>query len=320
MESRPADDFALGTTIFSAVEPAELTEYGRALSFSAEYVATGRAFRADVVSAQAAHSQLIQIGFHAPSIGMGEPPPNTFVFVLPLRLGGRTHVGGEVFDPSGVGIFHPGREYQFHLNEFAEFVLVSASREHVERISRARWGRSLEETGGHSVWRVRDPRVLRGLSSRYLARLDRALASPRRLVQLDAALDLGETLLDVLIAQIQPREGRIPLRHTAARRAELFLRSNWRRPLRLADIREAAGAPERTLRQGFAELYGCSPTVYLRLLRHRAVRTVLQRADAGRISDIALSCGFKNLGDFTIEYRHLFGETPSATRREACSA
>lgn len=140
-------------------------------------------------------------------------------------------------------------------------------------------------------------------------------ANPRFAREL--ARDLEGTLVDELLASIRPREGPTPIRREAARRAEAYLRANWGRPIRLADICKAAGAPDRTLRQGFEELYGRSPMSYLRLLRHRAARAMLKRPDAGRISDTALSCGFTHFGDFSVGYRRLFGETPSDTRRAA---
>ena len=56
---------------------------------------------------------------------------------------------------------------------------------------------------------------------------------------------------------------------------------------------------------------------YLRMLRLGEVRRELLKSAGSQrsISEIALDAGFSHLSQFTVDYKKVFGETPSATRR-----
>ncbi len=84
-----------------------------------------------------------------------------------------------------------------------------------------------------------------------------------------------------------------PRRHDLApafvRRAQEFVEAAYAQPLQLADIVAAAGVPERTLREGFLQFRGLSPTQFLRATRLEHAREMLGAAAPGRrIADIAL--------------------------------
>jgi AraC family ethanolamine operon transcriptional activator len=77
----------------------------------------------------------------------------------------------------------------------------------------------------------------------------------------------------------------------------------------------AAGGPERTLRDIFQSVLGINPLKYLQLRRMRQVREALQKSDKQdySVKQIALTSGFWELGRFAVEYKRLFGESPSET-------
>lgn len=108
-------------------------------------------------------------------------------------------------------------------------------------------------------------------------------------------------------------------RHNHSRimkRLEEFLSENSSRPLYLADICQATGAAERTLRASCQETLGMSPARYLRLRRmHLARRALLTASTETTVTAVAMDNGFWELGRFATEYRSLFGEAPSATLR-----
>ena len=60
-----------------------------------------------------------------------------------------------------------------------------------------------------------------------------------------------------------------------------------------------------------------TPTRYLWLRRMHLARRALRMADpaASTVTEIATSYGFWELGRFSVTYRSLFGESPSASLR-----
>jgi methylphosphotriester-DNA--protein-cysteine methyltransferase len=72
---------------------------------------------------------------------------------------------------------------------------------------------------------------------------------------------------------------------------------------------------ERSLRAYCARHIGMSPKHYQELRRMQIVREQLRAADPARttVAAIATRRGIRHLGRFSVRYRELFGESPSAT-------
>jgi len=95
------------------------------------------------------------------------------------------------------------------------------------------------------------------------------------------------------------------------------LETNADRTLYVAELCAATGASDRTLRVCCQEHLGMSPMRYLWLRRMHLARRALRIADPGAttVTEIATSYGFWELGRFSVAYRSLFGEAPSAALR-----
>jgi AraC-like DNA-binding protein len=61
---------------------------------------------------------------------------------------------------------------------------------------------------------------------------------------------------------------------------------------------------------------GLTPLSYIRALRFNAARKLLLSRESVQrsISEIAMDVGFTQLGQFAVDYRGFFGESPTATR------
>lgn len=80
-----------------------------------------------------------------------------------------------------------------------------------------------------------------------------------------------------------------------------------------------AHVSERTLQYAFRERYGQSPKTFTLTHRLNNVRKRLRHADPGtdRIHELAGHHGFLHMGQFTSDYKRLFGELPSETLRRS---
>jgi AraC-like DNA-binding protein len=98
---------------------------------------------------------------------------------------------------------------------------------------------------------------------------------------------------------------------------EDFLAARQYEPAYLAEICTAIGASERTLRTCCHEYFGMGPMHYLWLRRMHLARRALLGADpqATTVTAVATDYGFWELGRFSVDYRMLFGELPSASLR-----
>jgi AraC-like DNA-binding protein len=98
-------------------------------------------------------------------------------------------------------------------------------------------------------------------------------------------------------------------------RFEAFLEANPETPLYLPEICKGIATSERTLRIACEEHLGMGPIRYLALRRMHLVRHALLRTvpSTTTVTRIATDHGFWELGRFSVNYRIMFGETPSVT-------
>ena len=106
-------------------------------------------------------------------------------------------------------------------------------------------------------------------------------------------------------------------RATVMRRLEDTLKAKSDEPLYMAELCAAVGATYWTVRDCCLEYLGLSPKRYLCLRRMNLARRALRRANPEHttVTEIATNYGFWELGRFSVAYRSLFGELPSATLR-----
>ena len=86
-------------------------------------------------------------------------------------------------------------------------------------------------------------------------------------------------------------------------------------PLHVSALCHVMGVSERALRNAFHRMHGVPPCRHLRMLRLSNARRALLSADRtiAKVTEIAMSFGFAELGRFSVEYKKAFGESPSQT-------
>ena len=169
--------------------------------------------------------------------------------------------------------------------------------------------------------RIRPPPALFArLSNLHEAAGHLAKSAPDILAHPEVARALEQPLVHAMVLCISGGETveRSSAHHRHAvimRRLEEVLGANPDRTLYAAELCAAAGASDRTLRACCQEFLGMSPIRYLWLRRMHLARRALRVADpaATTVTEIATNYGFWELGRFSVAYRSLFGESPSAS-------
>jgi len=98
-------------------------------------------------------------------------------------------------------------------------------------------------------------------------------------------------------------------------RAETLILADIGEPLHISALCLALAVSERTLRKAFYKVRSHAPCRHLRMLRLSEARKALLAVDHRpmTVTEIATSFGFLELGRFSVEYRKVFGESPSQT-------
>ena len=105
------------------------------------------------------------------------------------------------------------------------------------------------------------------------------------------------------------------------RRAEEFIEANWDQSICVEDIATVTGASARSIFRAFQRSRGYSPLAFAKQVRLRHAQYMLKSADAmTTVTDVAFTCGFSDLGNFSKDYRRAFGEIPSQALNRAKGA
>jgi AraC-like DNA-binding protein len=149
-----------------------------------------------------------------------------------------------------------------------------------------------------------------------------AKTAPDILAKPEVARAIEEALVEAMVfclAADYSEEVRNVHRHRARvmRRLEDALAAKSGETLYMAELCAAVGATYWTLRDCCLEYLGMSPKRYLWMRRMKLARLALWSADPEKttVTEIATNYGFWELGRFSVAYRSLFGEPPSAALR-----
>lgn len=210
-----------------------------------------------------------------------------------------------------------GSTHHHRTKNTCHWATLSITRDDLATTAHALIGRDLNVSSVTSRFRPSRPQMLRFIALHETAG---QLAKRAAGIPAQTAHALEQAILHALVMCLTERmpteintNGR---RHLAI--VELFeeiLATSNDRCIYLAEICGALDVSERTLRLICHEHLGTGPIRYLWLRRMHLARAALLRADFTKstVTEIATEFGFWELGRFSVEYRALFGETPSAS-------
>ena len=231
------------------------------------------------------------------------------------------HLNGIEISQNQIAII--GLDWEWYFRSFApcEWGSVSLTPEDLAVAGKTIIGRELAPpTFAHSL-APRPPALLR-LRELHEAASHLAKTAPDILAKIEVARAMEQALVEAVVfclADGQDRDARNVQRSRARvmRRVEEVLMANPDEPLYMAELAAQVGTSYWTLRECCLTYLGMSPKHYLWLRRMHLAHRALRSADpeTKTITEIASDYGFWELGRFSVAYRSLFGESPSAALR-----
>jgi AraC-like DNA-binding protein len=138
-------------------------------------------------------------------------------------------------------------------------------------------------------------------SAPFLAEIEQALAV--------AFICANPQLLETALPERTPAPG-----HHRLRAAQDYIEAHWDQPVTLEGLAAAARTSTRSLFLAFRKAHGKTPMQYLKEVRLRHARHMLEHMPGVTVTAVAFACGFGNLGHFARDYRRAWGECPSQSR------
>lgn len=248
---------------------------------------------------------------------------HTFMFAtqpdLMRRVSGRKLFGSHIFH------FKPGEQTVTTSPTGMPwaFGIVTLSFEQLARLTPAVLGRDhLVPLNDDRMFRVPDTGIARLVGLMHDA-ASVIMHTPWVIENLQSAKALSGVIVDALLSCLatgsMKQDGAAIGRHRQIiARFERALEERSEDMLSLSSICTAVGVAERTLNLACQEFLGEGPVRYARNRRLDHVRERLLTSDPAStsITNVAMDCGFWELGRFAQAYRSRFGERPSDTLRQ----
>jgi AraC-like DNA-binding protein len=209
------------------------------------------------------------------------------------------------------------------LGHSAQWGSISLSLEDWSEIASVIAGRELLPACRSMLVTPKGP-ALATLRRAHSATANLAETTPAMIADPEVARGLEQALIQAMvdcIATTSPHDRTVAQRHhtTVMTQFRRLLEEHDGEAVYMPQLCATIGVSGRTLRLCCQEHLGTSPKRYLYLRRMTLVRRVLSAANATgtRVTDVAMRFGFWELGRFSVQYKSLFGESPSATLRQA---
>lgn len=252
------------------------------------------------------------------TVSSGDGVLDDYLLTLPLAGAGMFRYGDtEVLATPGRGvIIGPHREFEFAFDAAWDQVIVRLDRGRVESVAAGLTG----EVGPvhFDVALAEGVISLDGLLESAVSLVDSAAVEhrPHLLWQLEQVII--ETLL---LAQPNNRTSADPGRTQPVspriRQAMDFMLDRLGDPVTVTAVAEACGTSVRSLQAGFRRELGTTPLQWLRSQRIERAHALLAGGAPGlSVTDVAYSCGFFHLGEFSTAFRSRYGVTPSTVLAE----
>jgi AraC family ethanolamine operon transcriptional activator len=257
-------------------------------------------------------------------IGRGTSPENCISFLIPIAGGEDCVFQGRTLGDTDLFMMSPGSEGSLVVSDNSYLLGINIPKDRL---------RSLTQLNQNSLSQpidrlVGETRVIRFPERAYLdlihavkqihlhsRRKNPVGASPTVLGELEESLIAGLCIGfdDQLAIDPGARVRQNHVRHY--HRALDYIHAHLTEPLGWETLCHQVGVSRRTLEYAFRSVSGVTPGQYIKLRRLAAARKMLAEADPAQttVTNIALEYAFHHLGYFALDYKSLYGESPSQT-------
>jgi AraC-like DNA-binding protein len=253
-----------------------------------------------------------------PRIRHAEPSPDRNIIAFLTQDGQDTVRNGVEFHPGDLALLSPRHSHRYRSFGPVHWGGMSLPLADMAEISAKVAGHDLMPQSDEQI--VTPPAVAMAKLQRLHAAAGELAEHAREIIaRPEAARGLEEALIDAMVDCLTTpdrREDRAAQRrHTAImQRFRMALEASDDKAVYLPELCSRIGVSGRTLRLCCQEHLGMGPKRFLLLRRMHLARRALRKADANAtVTDIATEFGFWELGRFAVEYKALFGESPSET-------
>lgn len=260
---------------------------------------------------------LLRNGFALESIGINVLLPNYIAFLIPETWTGDYLVNGEIATQSS--FFMSGDLDSFHLQSKSRITMgVTLPRQlFVEAIAALTgvYQEDIKLSNRHFHLNKTD---IFTFKSKLKGIMGETCNNPHKYCHTEITNEVIGLLTDAYLRALPhfPRQTETANNLVRiVRRAEERFREASCKPISLVDICTEVGVGKSTLYKAFDHVTGLPPLAYFQKRRLMQAHSMLLNAEPtrGGVKQAALSCGFTELGRFSVQYRNLFGEQPMCT-------
>lgn len=302
---------------FSEVE--DLTAQLRGIAADAVPLAPGR-FAASLSSVHLG-DVAVQVVRGAPLLLLGTATAGMTGLIQVLEGSGKARWNGRRIAVEEIALCSARNQHEAAYQEaFACTVISFATAEHAEGGAVASDRTPCPDAPIAALGPERDARAILAAIGRAIE--DATATGRPALRDAEARRSLRATILDIARGLLAAPEaaGRAHARLGHSRQrivhaADAYLCAHLARPVYTDELCAALGVSATSLHQAFHMTFGLSPHRYLKMRRMGMVRAALLSFSGPwhSVKAIALSHGFWHLGQFCLDYRAMYGETPSGT-------
>lgn len=252
----------------------------------------------------------------------GSAPAGAVSFAVPLHVPGSATLQGRKFERHSLHALTSGADFVFHVAEGMDTLILT-----VDARELAEWVECMQSTWllhkCHSYPLSLDPQcyasAVQSLADAFTAATQNEAMFSSAHSQKMFRHTMLAIVLDVLIEDEPNRRTDLTdaVRCDLVRKSREIVLAGGAEPVTVLDLCRILRVSRRTLQNSFQQVAKMTPLGYLRAIRLAEVRRALMNSprEALSIGDAAARFGFFHLSHFTADYKSLFGELPSDTRR-----